>query len=259
MKRFLLPLFAVLAFASCKKQSTATETPTLDVVEKNMSVIAKRTATWCGPCGGWGFTTFAGLMTTYDGDAVFMAWKDNLNGGALPDGDHLFTEVGPKFNIGNSTPTFFTNFVKENATTTLIDAHKNAPVVANSNYEFTTEGSKVNIKTTTKFFTSTEGNYYLAPYMIVDHIVASQKQSDNSYLDVEHHKYVARIAKPNTLGATKDFGYKIAGGSIASGYTVNLDFETTRDLSWAESDISFGMVIFKEQGDSLVFVNAYTK
>lgn len=257
MKKLLLPFAAVLVLAACKKTSDSTETATLDVTEKNMAVVAKRTATWCGPCGSYGFPTFESKQTQFGTKAVYMAWKDALSTGST-DGSHLFDEVGPKFELGGSVPTFFNNFDAA-AGAASIDEHVNAPVIANANYDLTVSGNQVTLKTTTKFFKDAEGTYYIAPYMIVDNIVGYQNGHADGNNTV-HNAYVAGVAKPKSTSGSEDWGYTIAAGSVKAGYTANLDFTMTRDMGWNESDISFGLVIFKKLADDkLEFVNAFTK
>jgi len=63
--------------------------------------------------------------------------------------------------LGNSTPTYFTNFVKS-AQRTVIEEHNSSTVVLNSNYDFFISGDKVKIRTTTQFFKETDDSYYLA-------------------------------------------------------------------------------------------------
>ncbi len=255
MKKLLLPFAAVLVLAACKKTSDATETATLDVTEKNMAVVAKRTATWCPPCGSYGFPTFEQKKVSFGDKAVYMAWKDAF---VSTDGSHLFDEVGPKFELGGSVPTFFNNFDVA-AGASAVDEHVNAPVIANANYDMVVSGNQVTLKTTTKFFKNVEGTYYMAPYMIVDNIVGNQ-QGHADGVNTVHHNYVAGIAKPSGTSANKDWGYTIAAGSIKEGYTANLEFTMTRDIGWNESDISFGLIIFKKgEDDKLEFVNAFTK
>lgn len=253
MKKLIIPFAGLLLFAACKKTSPTIETASLEVEEKNMPVIAKRTATWCPPCGDWGFTTFASKEQQWEGKAVLMAWKDAF---VESEGDLLFTELSNNFPV--ATPTFFTNFNSElgDADAT---AHIDAPVVANANYEMSVSGTQVNLKTTTKFFKNVEGEFFIAPYMIVDGIMGNQQVQGMGTQNLEHHKYVAKVAKPTTSNNKQYFGYKIANGKVDEGYTVSLDFEATRDLSWNENDISFGLIIFQKQADTLAFVNAFTK
>ena len=149
MKKIVLGLLIATAFVACRKTSPMEESEnTLEVTETNMAVIGKRTATWCGPCGSWGFPQFEALKDTYKNKALFMAWKDAFT---TAEGSTLFDEVGPAFNLGGSVPTFFYNFIP-NADDSVINQHVESDYVeANSNYEMEVSGQSVLLKTTTKF------------------------------------------------------------------------------------------------------------
>jgi hypothetical protein len=250
MKKISLLTIIFFIFFSCKKQSKMIETPTLDVEEKNMGVVAKRTSVTCAGCGNYGFTKFAQKEIKYGGNAVYMAWKYGLT----QKGSDLFWAVGPKFNLGTTTPTFFYNFSEGES----ITAHVNSPVIVNSNYDFSVSGSTINLKTTTKFFQDANGEFLLAPYLIIDGIIHNQNGHPDG-INTVHHKFVADIAKPITTNKEKNFGYKIASGRTKANLMVNLDFETTKDSSWNINQISFGLILYKKQNDSLIFVNAFTK
>lgn len=243
---------AITVVMSCKKSTQFEDSEFLSVEEKNMSVIAKRTWTGCPSCGRSGFKYLKEAEIDYKGKAVVMAWYLRLQDEA----EDLFWAAGPEFNLGNSTPTYFTNFVKS-AQRTVIEEHNSSPVVLNSNYDFFISGDKVKIRTTTQFFKETDDSYYLATYLIVDGIVAPQSgHPDGS--NAEHVNVVADIAKPTTISNKKDFGYLIANGARQN-QKVNLEFDVDYNLNWEKEDMSIAIVMFKEQGDSIVFANAFTK
>ena len=256
MKKIILMVLIISSILSCRKTSPMLESDnTLEVTESNMAVVGKRTATWCGPCGSWGFPQFESLKQTYRGKALFMAWKDAFT---TTEGTTLFDEVGPTFNLGGSVPTFFYNFIP-NANDSVITKHIESDYVeANSNYEMEVSGENVLLKTTTKFFANVEGVYYIAPYMIVDNIVGYQNGHPDGNNTI-HHNYVARIAKPTTTSSVKNFGYQLTTNGADRGHTVNLDFTVKKDISWKTRDISFGLVIYKQEPWGLQFVNAFTK
>ena len=256
MKKIVLGLLIATAFVACRKTSPMEESEnTLEVTESNMAVIGKRTATWCGPCGSWGFPQFESLKESYKGKAVFMAWKDAFT---TVEGSTLYTEVGPTFNLGTNVPTFFYNFIP-NANDSIITKHIESDYVeANANYEMEVSGEKVMLKTTTKFFSEVSGEYYLAPYMIVDGIIGYQNGHADGNNTI-HHNYVARIAKPTTVSSIENFGYQLTTNGASRGYTINLEFEAKKEVSWKTKDISFGLVIYKKEPWGLQFVNAFTK
>ena len=259
MKKIILSLIVVTSLVACRKTSMMENSDaTLEVTESNMSVIAKRTATWCGPCGSYGFPAFQTMKDTYGKKAVYMAWKEALSE-ASSVGDDLFTEVGPQFDLGGAVPTFFYNFIKSDGNDSLIDNHfESTYVVANANYDIEIKGQTIGLKTTTKFFANVEGTYYIAPYLIVDNIVGYQNGHPDGANTV-HHNYVAGIAKPTTVSGSKNFGYQITASGAKRGHTINLDFSIPKQVTWKDRDISFAIVIFKQEPWGLQFVNAFTK
>lgn len=259
MKKLILPLFAVLTIVSCRKTSGVEETSSLKVSEQNLSVIAERTATWCAPCGSYGMPKFQQAKIDYNQKAVFMAWKDAFSealGGT--DGSDLFTKVGPMFKLGNSVPTSFVNFVKKGDESLLVDAHNKSEVVVNSNYSFSVTGNKLSLKTTTKFFKDVKGKYLMAPYLILNDLQGYQNgHADGS--NTMHPNYVVGVALPKGHDKKFDFGYEIANGNTKAGHTVSLEFTQEVDPTWLKHNLSYGLIMFKEQGDTLMFVNAFTK
>ena len=256
MKKTTLILLITLSLFACRKTSPMEEsTNTLTVAESNMSVIAKRTATWCSACGSYGFEKFDRMKDQYGDRAVYMAWKTSF---VSPEGSRLFDTVGPQFNLGTSVPTFFYNF-NVDANDSNILAHINQDyVIANSNYSMEVNGDNIKLRTTTKFFTDVQGQYYLAPYLIVDNLVGMQTGHADG-VNTIHSKYVAGIATPTTIGITRDFGYQITTKGASRGTVMNLDFEISRDVTWPVRDISFALIIFKKQSWGLEFINAFTK
>tara|TARA_R110001606_G_scaffold279648_1_gene428212 strand:- start:355 stop:1125 length:771 start_codon:yes stop_codon:yes gene_type:complete len=256
MKRIIILIMIATVLISCRKTSKMEVTEgNLMVEESNMAVLAKRTATWCSPCGSSGFPLFENLKTQYGDDAVYMAWKDAF---VTSTGSTLFDEVGPQFNLGGTVPTFFANFQKD-WSDSMVRAHINAEyVIANSNYDMIIGGDRITLRTTTKFFTDVEGHFILAPYLIVDNIVGYQNghPDDNN---TTHRNYVVNIATPTTNVLTKNFGYQITTKGADRGFTVNLEFEVDRNPLWPARNISFALIIFKRQPWGLEFINAFTK
>lgn len=141
----------------------------------------------------------------------------------------------------------------------LVTQHQESEVVANSNYELEFVGDKIIVKTTTEFFKDLSGtDYYLAPYIIVDNIVANQAGHADGANTV-HKKSLVDVANPKGYAADI-FGYVVAGGDIRDGYKVNVEFEATRLASWNDADISVALVLTtRDASDKPVFVNANTK
>lgn len=261
MKRFApvaaLFLMGSVALTSCQKEVVVDETSSdfLEVKESNSSFLAKHTGTWCAPCGGWGFTTFQSQIDTYGDSEVLVAVVSGSLGGA--NNEYFFDAYASALDI-SATPTFHANLGKTTSGALVAD-HKAAPVVANSNYDLTIVDGKIKVKTTTKFFQDLSGeDYYIAPYIIVNNIVADQAGNPDGANTV-HKKSLVDIATPVGLDDNA-FGYKIASGDIRNGYRVNLEAEADFNPSWNESDVSVAILITKRDANGKpVFVNAFTK
>lgn len=250
-------VLGTVGLTSCKKEVVVegTSSDFLTVEQKNSSFLLKHTGTWCGPCGGWGFTNFQGQIDTYGDTEVLAATVSGSLGGA--NNEFFFDAYADAFDI-SATPTFHGNF-GQTTSGQLVSDHQAAAVVANSNYEMTIEGGKIKVKTTTQFFQDLSGEtFYIAPYIIVDGIVADQAGHPDGANTV-HKKSLVDIATP--AGLEKDaFGYKVASGDIRNGYRVNLNCEADFISTWDESKVSVAIVITKrDPAGNPVFVNAFTK
>ena len=255
---FVLSLFLI----SCKKEkSNLEESNFLEVEEKNMGVVAKRTWTGCGPCGGWGFEYFDDLYLQYGNHAAFMAFKRGFNS-VSPMGNTFFERVDDLYGIGGGTPRFFYNFDTIHGINYSgagsINTHVNSEVIASANYDFSFVEEKIRVKTTTKFFTSVEGEYMISPFLILDNQVGNQAGHDDGPNTV-HKKFVADLARPINTEIVEPWAYKVASGEIEEGYQINLEFEVDRKPDWSANDVSFALILFKKEGNDYKFVNAFTK
>jgi hypothetical protein len=246
-----------VGLTSCKKEVVVEETSSdfLEVSETNSSFLAKHTGTWCGPCGGWGFTNFQSQIDTYGDSEVMVAVVSGSLGGA--NNEFFFDAFANALSI-SATPTFHGN-LGQTTSGQLVTNHQDAAVVANSNYDMTIANGKIKVKTTTKFFQDLSGeDYYIAPYIIVDGIIANQAGHPDG-ANTAHKKSLVDIATPVGL-EDQAFGYKIAAGDIRAGYRVNLEAEADFDPSWSEDNVSVAILITKRDANgNPVFVNAFTK
>ena len=263
MSKLLLPLIIIaIALFSCKKEKSDLKASTfLDVEAKNMPVIAKRTATWCSPCGGWGFNFFNSLKNQYKDKAVFMSFNHSFHEVAS-DGDKFFDRVNEIFSVGSGTPTFFYNFDTIHGIdyegTSIIPLHINSEVIVSANYEYTLSENKIHLKTTTQFFKSQEGDFVIAPFLILDSLIGAQSGHSDSP-NTAHSNFVAYLAHPINTQEIEPWAYKVASGKVEKGYRINLEFEVAREPLWTEDNISFALVLYKRVGNKYKFVNAFTK
>jgi hypothetical protein len=246
----------VLVLAACKKESVEEPTPTLEVEEKNSVLIAKHTWTGCGPCGGWGFTTFEGLMQNNPDHVLVSFTRGNLGG---YDNTAIYDFFQNTFELPGATPTFHNNLDAGLSVSQAETTMDNIGVVANANYEMVRENGKIKLNTTTKFFQDVEGTFKLAPFLILDGIIANQTGHPDG-ANTEHKLVPIDIAKPVGAAQSDYHGYTIAEGEIHKGYTVNLECEVDADPSWDTNNISFALLIIRDHGDGTYsLVNSFTK
>ncbi len=274
MKKLLLlaiPLSMMIAFGACKKEKTepGTDDTTggsgasngLVVEQVNNSLITKATATWCGPCGAWGWTLYNDIITSNKTSAKFISlyastsssWDNNLFYTA--DAAVLAQAFGIK-----GYPTMSTNGVNtmeysssggiytaqsKTNTDNAASAHKSATVVANSNHNLTIDGSTAKVKVTTKFFEAGSGDYYIAAYLTEDK--AKNRQASQTGVVEHHHVFRASFATA--------WGTKIS--NTGANGTENFDFEVAIDNSWVKANLEVVTVIYKKNGAKYEFVNAY--
>jgi hypothetical protein len=258
MKRNLLflSLLSVLALTACKKVSTEEPTDTLEVTEKNSVIIAKHTWTGCGPCGGWGFTNFQSLIDN-NPDEVHIAFKRGNVGGY--DNQAIYDFFKSTFDIQGGTPTFHYNLDETSSLGAARDEMDAQGVIANANYEMEIQGDKIILKTTTKFFKEAQGTFRIAPYLVVDNLIGNQAGHPDG-ANTAHKKVPVDIARPLGAATSNYAGYVIADGDIKDGYTVNLECEVDIDPSWDPADISFALMIFRDNGnDNYGLINTFTK
>ena len=254
MKELLIMAAATVFVMSCRKSNELVkETDTLEVQEKNMSLITKFTGTGCSPCGSSGYTKFENFKEEYKGKATFLAFRSGVS---MPDYFQAKKAISEQFGLRTSTPSFSYNFVQDNSTK--IKDHNNSSVVANSNYKLSISGDNLNLKTTTQFFQNASGEFYLLPYIVVNGIVGYQNNhpdSPNTKLD----QNVAGIAKPTSVSELNYLGYLIGTGNVLKGYKVNLDFDFKINPSWDQDNIEIVLVVLKKEHCTYSFVNSFSK
>jgi len=258
MKRniLLLSLMSVFALAACKKESVEEPTATLDVEEKNSVLVAKHTWTGCGPCGGWGFDNFNSLISSTPEHVHIAFTMGNLGGYG---NQAIYDFMQNTFEIPNATPTFHNNLDASLSVGEAEQLMEEQGVIANSNYEMKFEGDKIILNTTTKFFKDITGVFTIAPYLVLDGIVAYQNGHPDGN-STEHKKVAIDIAKPTTVAQADFEGYTVADGQVKAGHTVNLEFEVDADASWDPNNVSFALMIFQSNGDgTFKLINTFSK
>lgn len=264
--------------------TTDAQTP----VKKNVSVITKTSATWCGPCGSWGWTASNEFISNNPNTIYIGVFPSSINANIDPtvypgavgtwgNGD-FYTALSVNFMntfvlAKSGYPSFATNFIDytyryfDQATSTIntgkmknsVDSaakkiEGNTNVVASTGYTYAISSKgDITVNTKTKFWAAANGTYQLAVYLVEDKALNRQNgQTDPTKLNdkTEHHS----VLRTSLSG---DFGDQIATGSINANqeFTKSYTFKVT-NTKWDKAKLKPIVILWKVNGSKYEMVNA---
>lgn len=228
---------------------------------KNRALVYKTTATWCYPCGTWGWDLANSLNADLGDDIIYLALFNSSNGNYNNSAFYNAVAVTLAFNFRfSSWPSFGVNGhnfsdVNGNQSSAIrqacIDsamAFNNSPVIANaaSDVVISPEG-QISVTTKTVFFEATEGDYYLATYLVEEGAVNRQYGQSG----LVEHKGVLRVAMDSL-----DWGSLITSDSVDAGNEISKSYSyTVDDDSWDLSKLVVCNIIWKKVGTKYEYVN----
>lgn len=268
----LLMVGVMVSMTACKKKEGCTDPDSLtydpDAKKDNgtcvladqqrKTLLLEFSAAWCPPCGSWGNDAFHKMIDDYSTETVAIS---SHGSNQQPDGMTNKYSDGFKgnFPIGG-WPNFYVGSIFKGTDKNIeaeMDQYRGAPIIANGATIYTVEGNNIIVHAKGKFFQSTTGDYYLAVYVLEDNIPGGDgepsgfdQQGDNTQTYV--HDHVLR------RGASDDvFGDKIASGNITVGTQKELAYLIPVDQDWNMLNIELIGVIFKKNGGTYEYVNAW--
>ncbi|MBP6625341.1 MAG: Omp28-related outer membrane protein [Chitinophagaceae bacterium] len=247
-KLFTLSLILATAFAA------KSQTPP----NKNLGIVNKTTATWCGPCGSWGWTLFEDVIADNQAKAICMGtysssssdlynqtasdfYNDFAPGSGLPAFNALGLNRTEYSTSGGIYPTITRTNVKAS-----IDSFVLTPVVASTGYTYTISGSTLNVNTTTKFWSANNGDFYVNVYLVEDGVMNIQNGQTGT---VAHHDVLRG-------GVTGTWGSSIVNGAVTANQTFNKSFTYTIPATWDKAKLQVVTIIWKKVGSDYQFINA---
>jgi hypothetical protein len=218
---------AALAFtvASCKKEDTAS-TDVISVSSVYKCVIWEYSATWCNPCGVYGYDTMHYFMNKYGHEqnkavGIFMHPSDDIVNNEPAGQDDIITFFGMSgtpsagANLDEQYPTYLEPKIK----TALID-HPTAK--AGVGMQYTLSGNTMTVNTKTVFFEALTGTYQLGVYVTEDAIMNTQSGQTG---EVEFNDILRVVADGKAFGTS--IAVNPAKGTKVDGtYTLTLPAET---------------------------------
>ena len=230
MKKFLALIpAAALAFtyASCKKEDVASGN-VISVSSVYKCVVFEYSATWCNPCGVYGYPAMHDLMheyaeTKHQAVGVFMHPSDDIINNE-PDGQDdivsFFGFSGTPSSAVNAGPDTYPTYLEPKVTAAIA---ANPTAKAGVGMAHTVDGNTVTITTKTVFFDDASGNYNLAVYVTESGIMNYQ----NGQTDPEvEHNYILRACAGGKAFGTPIATNPVKGTKVDGSYTVTLPAET---------------------------------
>jgi len=229
MKKFLALIpAAALAFtvASCKKD-VAAEGDVISVSSVYKCVVFEYSATWCNPCGVYGYPAMHDLMheygeTKHQAVGVFLHPSDNIvnnEPAGMEDLLDFFGFSGTPSSAVNAGPDTYPTYLEPKVTQAIA---ANPTAKAGIGMTHTISGNTVTVTTKTVFFNDVSGSYNLAVYVTEDHIMETQNGQTG---EVEHNYILRGIAGAKAFG-TPVATNPVKGTKIDGSYTVTLPQET---------------------------------
>lgn len=225
-KLFLLFLGAAFTLASCKKEdNTPTpepEPPKMAVKKEQGSIGFNMTATWCGPCGQWGFPAFNAALNTHGEKFVGIKVNGSNTCGLFAPISRI---IANDFNI-TGWPNFAEGTTNQATSTSawnnaIANRLANNDPTAGIGLEAKVEGDKVIVKTRTLFFKDAAADKYsLALYLLEDGVMANQSGANPAM--ATHNS----LLRAGFLGEYP-WGEVFKNGAIKA----NEDFEKTYELT----------------------------
>ncbi|MEO1262017.1 MAG: Omp28-related outer membrane protein [Bacteroidota bacterium] len=224
------------------------------VEQKQRTLLIKTAATWCPPCGTWGWDLFEGMIEDNEENALLIA----VHHSGLLENDinnDLFSNFGAVYQ-----PMFFVDETNINATSSnastkrsetaaaVTDVFNNQAPVANVGFTPTFANNKLSVNAKVKFYQETEGEFYLSVYLMEDGVIEFQQSIGNNAV----HKKIIRS------GFTDDtFGELVTTGSVSADQEFDMSFELQIG-EVAGYDYEVAGIIWKKENDKYLPVNVWS-
>ena len=220
------------------------------------SIFGKFTATWCGPCGGWGVTRFEELYNTHQGQALAIALQINDDLTTAENGP-LVDEFSTKWQY-TGTPNFFVNdnFVGTGASVIPSEiAAKNAQTPKLTIGTHITQGAgknagKLNVNVYIKALADLSGTYHMSALFLYKEIQATQNGSTQNP-HIHHHVLASSAIDAGAFG--EEIFTNLSSGDVHHWARV-IEYNN----NWDMSKMELVFIVWRKSGTGFEFVNCTT-
>ncbi len=240
----LIIAFSLLAFIGYSQ----------DAPETQSSLITKISATWCPPCGSWGWDLFHDLIEDNEEKANLIAvhHSGNLETPTSAALANNFMITGqPQFFLGNVNQSVSSSSAatKREAIQTAVDeAAGQAPIVNTGLHPgYFSDDNLIQVSTKTEFFQDANANYYLGVYLVNDGYVGFQQ---NQGVSAEHEKVLVTAFTPS------HFGEQLTTDTVADGTIIEGSYSIPFDSEWDLQKLEILAIIWSEIDGVYTYVNS---
>ncbi len=222
-----------------------------------LPLITKITATWCNPCGTWGWSLNEEIMNqnpealTLCLHASTTSQLYNTASAAIYSKFTPSSPSVPSWYVDNTRKTQYSSSggiyttQTRNAVKSAVDSILVHNAQAGSGFLWSWNNNTLEITAKAEFFVPVSGEYYFGVYIIEDDIVKYQNGIGNNAV---HHPTL-RNAVSGELGDYLTLGNISAGQSFIKTYTFNVPSD------YVKTKMRLMGIIWEKQGDNLTIVN----
>ena len=245
MKRLIFTLFSIaFVWSLAAQEATAPQ--------NQQSLVTKHTATWCPICGyedSWGTQKY--FMDNLDGNGAIVMSAHISSTSKLY--SQTAKELLTTYQGVVYQPEFFYNTTKINSniqtsiTNMVNNAAQQSPVAQTGLVVTYNPGDDtLKVRTHTKFFQSTEGEYQLSILLLEREVYETQASRSSNEL---HRNIIRKSLQTNT------FGPIIASGNIAAGTEIKREIAVKWNNQYDLNNIKIVAILWKRNANRYDFVN----
>ncbi|PSK90461.1 Omp28-related outer membrane protein [Taibaiella chishuiensis] len=225
--------------------------------KKSVALVTKQTSLGCFYCGDWGWTVghdvYEDLKTSgkgvyiavYDLDQGAFGATDNFSNptGSAIEGSALFSnkEGNPTFKVngkGSGTGPYPNSYDDRNSIVSAAGQFATSDAAASSAVNYSISGTKVTATAKSKFWTASNGEYYMACYVLEDSIPNVQNGQTGKVV----HNAVLRAS----MTSSSAWGEQIANGAVAANTEATKSYSVDIDAKWQKTKLRVVSVIWKK-------------
>lgn len=228
-----------------------------DIDRTQRTLITKTTATWCPPCGGWGWDLFEHLVDDNEDAAILMAthYSGDLYSQAADDFSEVFDATGqPQFFLDGTRVSASSATATQARVAVASATQQAAGQLADVGLEIVNMseagGREYRFDVHTEFFSSMPGSYNVALYAVEDSVINSQANRGSMAVHM-------RVLRESLLGGS--FGVPLSTQNPSAGYTETAQvLVTPRPLVWKILDTRLVAIVWADEGNGQYrYVNGF--